>query len=449
MKRTFLALLAALMLAAGTGFASPEEKTPLVLTLDDCLRLALERNPAFLAIRETEPGARARLHEAAAQFFPSLDAQGTNIVSKKPFEILFPSMIPGEPPQRVKVDFTRNYQLTLSFSLPLFAGGRLTAGYRQADYSLQATRESIRQSRQETILNVKRTFYGNLLARRFVEVSEEALTLAEGHYKNVKNLAEVGMASKFDLLRSEVETANLKPQLLRARNSLAVAGLGLKTLLGLDLEEPVEIRGELSFTPAELDVDGALEEALARRPDLAQVRLQRRIAGEVLKIARGSGLPTLALGGAYNTWADALKFTKGTWESYYTVSLVLNVPLFRGLTSHAQVSQSKALVRQLEYTQKGFAEIVKFEVRQAVLNYNQARETLASQEKNVDQAREAVRIAEVNYREGLATNLDVSGAQVALSQARTNHAQALYDCAVALAELEKAVGGSGNETESN
>ena len=449
MKRTILALLAALALAAGTGFASPEEKTPLVLTLDECLRLALERNPAYLAARETEPGARAGLHEAAARFFPSLDAQGTNIVSKKPFEIVFPSLIPGEPAQRVKVDFTRNYQMTLSFSMPLFAGGRLTAGYRQANYNLQATRESIRQSRQETILSVKRTFYGYLLARRFVEVSEEALTLAEGHFKNVKNLAEVGMASKFDLLRSEVEAANLKPQLLRARNSQAVAGLGLKTLLGLDLEQPIEIQGELSFTPAEPDVDAALEEALAHRPDLAQVRLQRRIAGEVVKIARGSGLPTLALGGAYNTWADSLKFTKGTWENYYTVSLVLDIPLFHGLSNRAQVGQSKALVRQLEYTQKGLAEMVKFEVRQAVLNYTQAREALASQEKNVDQALEAVRIAEINYREGLATNLDVSGVQVALSQARTNHAQALYDCAVALAELEKAVGGGGTETESN
>lgn len=449
MKRTILALLSALALAAGAGSGYAQDKAPLVLTLDECLRLALERNPSYLAVLETEPGAKSMRNAAAAQFFPSVDAQGTNILSKKPFEILFPSLVPGEPAQRVKVDFTRNYQMTLSFSLPLFAGGRLTAGYRQANFNLRATREAIRQARHETVLSVKKGYYGYLLARRFIEVSEEALALAEGHYKNVKNLAEVGMASKFDLLRSEVETANLKPQLLRARNALAVAELGLKTILGLDLDQPVEIRGELGFTPAELDIEKALEEALARRPDLAQVQLQRRMAGESLKIARGGGLPTLAVGGAYNTWADAFKFTKGTWEDYYSVSLVLDVPLFHGLRSHAQVGQSKALVRQLEHTQKGLAELVKFEVRQAVLNYSQARETLVSQEKNVDQAREAVRIAEINYREGLATNLDVSGAQVALSQALTNHAQALFDCAVALAEFEKAVGGGGNETESN
>jgi outer membrane protein len=84
--------------------------------------------------------------------------------------------------------------------------------------------------------------------------------------------------------------------------------------------------------------------------------------------------------------------------------------------------------------------MVRYEVQEAVLNLRQAKESLVSQEKNVEQAREAVRIAELNYAEGLATNLDVNSAQVALSQARTNFSQAQYDYAVALAQLEMAVG---------
>jgi outer membrane protein TolC len=84
--------------------------------------------------------------------------------------------------------------------------------------------------------------------------------------------------------------------------------------------------------------------------------------------------------------------------------------------------------------------MVKFEVQEAILNLQQAKESLLSQEKNVEQAQEAVRIAELNYSEGLATNLDVSSALVALSQARTNYSQALYDYALALAQLEKAIG---------
>jgi len=445
MKRFLAVLMAALVLSAVSGPAAAQEKR--VLTLDDCLRLALERNPFYLAAREREGGAKAQLNEAASRFFPSLNAQGMNTLSEKPIELVFPSLIPDQPPQRIKVDFTRNYQMTMALTVPIFTGGRLLAAYRQADYNLGATRESIRQSRQETIFNVKRGFYGYLLAKQFVEVAEEASALAEGHYNTVKSLFEVGMASKFDLLRSEVEVANLKPQLIRARNGLAVAELGLKSVLGLDLAESVEFRGELTFVPQDPNVEEAVALALIQRPDLAQLQFQRRMAGEVLKLARANGLPTLAVAGSYNYWADQFKFTKGVWTNYYAVNLVLTIPIFNGFAASAQVGQSKALIRELELTQKGMTEMVKFEVRQAVLNYTQAREALLSQEKNVEQAREAVRIAELNYKEGLATNLDVSGTQVALSQARTNHSQALYDCAVALAQLEKAVGSGSRETE--
>ena len=430
-----------LIIGLGVGIASPgfsEEK--LVLTLDDCLNLALTRNPYYLAVREKEAAARAQVRQAASRFFPSLNGQGTDILDEKVFTLEFPSMIPGEPPQKVKVDFTKTYQFSLALSMPLFAGGSLTSGFRQANYNLQATKEVIRQSRQETVFSVKQAFYGYLLAAKFAEVSDEAVALAEKHYQNVKNLYEVGMASKFDLLRSEVQVANLKPQLIRARNNLNVAGLGLKTLLGLNPDLTVEIKGELSYTPLETDVHEAVSRALLQRPELNQLMFQRRMAAEMVKIARAAGLPSLAIGGAYNFWTNKFNFRNKNWENYYTVSLNLTVPIFNGFAVDAQVSQSKALLRELEWMQKGLSETIRFEVEQAVLNYRQAKESLASQEKNVEQAQEAMRIAELNYSEGLATNLDVSTAQVALSQAKTNLSQALYDCVISLAQLEKAIG---------
>lgn len=427
---------------AAPGFS--QEK--IVLTLDDCLDLALTRNPYFLATQEKEGAARAQVRQAASRFFPSLNGQGTDILDKKVFTLEFPSMIPGEPPQKVKVDFTKTYQFTLAFSMPLFAGGSLISGFRQANYNLRATKEVIRQSRQETVFNVKQAFYGYLLAAKFAEVSDEAVTLAEKHYLKVKSLYEVGMASKFDLLRSEVQVANLKPQLIRARNNLNVAELGLKTLLGLSHDQAVEIKGELSYTPLETDVHEAVSKALLQRPEVNQLMFQRRMAAEMVKIARAAGLPSLAIGGAYNFWSNNFNFRNKNWENYYSISLNLTVPIFNGFAVDAQVSQSKALLKELEWMQKGLSETIRFEVEQAVLNYRQAKESLASQEKNVEQAREAMRIAELNYSEGLATNLDVSTAQVALSQAKTNLSQALYDCVISLAQLEKAIG-NGTEDE--
>jgi outer membrane protein TolC len=292
------------------------------------------------------------------------------------------------------------------------------------------------------VFNVKKAFYGVLLARTFVEVSEEAAGLAGKHLKNVKAMFDVGMASKFELLRSEVQASNLKPPLIRARNGLRAAELALKTLLGLDLRQTVEFKGELSFRELEVDAGASSAQALANRPELEQLRFQRMIADEMLRTAKASSLPTLALGAQYNLWSNTFAFTGGHWESYYSVNLVLSVPIFNGFVNAAKVGETKAVLKQLDYSQKGLAGRVKFEVEQAVLNLGQARETLLSQEKNVEEAREAVRIAELNFAEGIATTLDVSSAQVALTQAKTNYSQALYDYALAAAELEKAVGGS-------
>jgi outer membrane protein len=451
MKKTAsaLALLLIILAAGPAALRAQEAQAPVVLTLDEAIAMALRQNPFHLASQEKIAQARAGVRQAVSGFLPSLNAQGSDTLDEKLFVLEFPSMIPGEPPQRISIDFTKDYQMAFAFSLPLYAGGRLTAGYRQANYGLKASQESVRLSEQETVFEAKRAFYGYLLAKEFSAVADEALGLAEKFRENVKNLYQVGMASKFDLLRSEVQVANLKPQAIKAKNSIEVAALGLKTVCGIDLATPLEVRGELASPPLEAVVESVVEEALAQRPELRQLDYQRRMAGEMLKIARGSVLPTLAVGGAYNVWSDALNLRKGTWQNYYTISLSLSLPIFNGFESRARIGQSKAAIRELEWTRKGLSNAITFEVRQAVLNHSQARETLLSQEKNVEQAREAVRIAELNYAEGLATNLDVSTAQVALSQARTNYSQALYDCVISQAQLEKAVGRSRSESRSN
>lgn len=438
MKKTGkIFLIIWVLFSMGKFSFSQEEMT---LTLEDSIHLALSQNPYHLAAGERVKAAKSKIREAAAGFLPSLNAQGLTTLDEKLFELEFPSFIPGEPPQKVSVDFTRDYQFSMSFSLPLFTGGRLVSGYKQAKYNLQSTEEALRQSKHVTVFNTKRAFYGYLLAEEFVKVAEEAVEVTEKHFKNVKSLYKVGIASKFDLLRSEVQVANLKPQLIKARNNLKIAELSLKTLLGLDLSKSVKIKGDLAYEAFEPDLEACLTRALLNRPEISRLRYQKQMAGEALKLARAVNLPTLALAGTYNFWADKLNFRKDIWQSYYAVNLVLTVPLFNGFTTSARVAQSKAMIKEIDLNQKGLRDMVKFEVRQAILRIKEAKESLLSQEKNVEQAQESLRIAELNFSEGLATTLDVSSVQAALSQAKTNYSQALYDYVISLAELDRAMG---------
>jgi outer membrane protein len=435
-----LILLSILMALGPAVLAAQEKSATITVTLDEAIAMALRQNPFYLASEEKVAQARAQVRQAAAGFLPTLNAQGTNTLDEKLFVLEFPSLVPGQPPQRFSIDFTKDYQMALSFGLPLYAGGRLTAGYRQANYALQASHEAVRLSEQETVFEAKRAFYTYLLAKEFSAVADESLALSDGFRNNVKNLYDAGMASKFELLLAEVQVTNLKPASIRAKNGIELAALNLKTVLGLPLDTPIEIKGELVSPPLDPVTEAVVEEAQAQRPELRQLDYQRRMAGEMLKMARGGSLPTLSIGGMYNLWSDKLDFRKSSWQNYYTISLSLSIPIFNGFDTLAKVGQSKAAIREIEWNRKGLAEMISLEVRQAVLNRAQARETLLSQEKNVEQAREAVRIAELNYGEGLATNLDVLTAQVGLRQASTNYSQALYDCVISDAQLEKALG---------
>ena len=440
MKKAKSVILVLLMCLFVGKLSFSQEK--MTLTLDDTIRLALSQNPYHLASGERVQAAKAIVREAAANFFPTLNAQGLHTLDEKVFSLEFPDPITGKP-QRITMDFTRDYQFSLSLSLPLFTGGRLISGFKQAKYNLLSTEEGARQSENTTVFNAKTAFYGCLIAKEFVKVAEEAVEVAEKHLKNVKSLHEVGMASKFDMLRSEVRVANLKPQLIKARNNLEIAKLGLKALLGIDLSQSLEIKGELIYEAYEPDLEECLAKALRNRPEVSQLNYQKQMAEETVKLARAADFPTVALSGTYNFWADKLNFQKDTWQSFYAINLVLNVPIFNGFSASARVAQSKAVIRELELTRKGLEKTVGFEVRRAILNLKEAKESLLSQEKNVEQAQESLRIAELNFSEGLATTLDVSSAQAALSQAKTNYTQALYDYGVSLAQLDKAMGVGG------
>lgn len=412
----------------------------IILTLEKSLELALTQNPYYLAAQKKVEGAKAQLTEARSNFFPKINLNASHTLKEKLFELEMPSFIPGMPPRKVAIDFTKDYQFTLNFTQPLFTSGKLYYSYNQAKYNLKLTKEIEKQTRQQVIFEVKRAFYGCLLAREFVKVSKEAVELAEKHLTNVKNLYEVGMASQFDLLRAEVQLANLKPQLIRAKNNYESALLGLKTILGIDIDTPIELKGELKYEPFELNVKKCLDIALKNRPELIQLNYQEKIGEQMLRLAKVSNFPTLSIVGNYNIWGNELSLDKDKWQDYYNINLVLSIPIFSGFLTSAKIGQSKAFLKEIKLNKKALLEKIKLEVQQAILKIKEAKETLESQEKNVEQAMESVRIAELNYSEGLATSLDVSSAQVALTQAKTNYTQALFDYVVALAQLEKAIG---------
>lgn len=446
MRRVWL-----LFVMAALPLGQVQAQDTLRLTLDDCIRMALERNPSYLAATKQIDIARGRRWEAFSGFLPQVSLQGTYTWLEKVFAIEMPPLFqfPGIPakPIRAEIDFTLDYQGALQFTQPLFTSGRLWHSYQQARLGLQLAQQQVRQAKQETILQTTKAFYGCLLADDFVRVAEQAVRVAREHRQTVERQREVGMATDFDVLRAKVQEANLQPRLAQARNGQRVAYLALKTIIGVAPETPVRLIGRFQYEPPQMPLEEAIQLAMRRRPEIRMAEIRRDMGEHSLKLAKASDNPSLALVGNYNFRSDVLTSKLDRWDDYYTVNVVLSLPLFDGFSTHARVNQARAALESADLGVEGIRRQIRLEVEQAYLKFREAEERLNSQRTNVDQARESVRIAELSYKQGLVTNLDVISAQLALTEAETNWTQALHDVTISAVEIKKAIGLLGEQQE--
>jgi outer membrane protein len=408
------------------------------MTLADCVSTALAANRTIAEAREGVAQARSGIAEARSGFLPNLTLSGSYNFMEKTQRVSFPTATGGT--QEMELDFTRDYGMQVALSQPLYTGGRLTSSYRISKLGRDIAQADVTRLEADVTLSVVEAFYSYILARESVAVAEEAMKTAEEFLRVVEERYRAGEASKFEVMRAEVEASNLTPALISARQGVSLAELALKNLMGLDLDEPAGFTGEFASGVFQVDAAEAVRTGLARRSELAMLRSQVEIANQSLRLSKAGRLPTLAITTAYDMTGNDLSLEEDKWETTYNGYLVLSLPLFDGLKTKSQIARSKSELRQAGIALATAEEGVDLEARSAVLALDAAVERLRSQEKNVEMAEEGLRIANDRYVQGVATNLEVMDAQLALTQARTNRLGALHDMNLATARLKRAMG---------
>ena len=395
------------------------------LTLEEAMRLALANNREILVAEEKIKEAKQRIKEAKAGYFPRVDLSGTYTrLSETPY---YGNIEMG------KVD---SYLSKLSFSQPLYTGGRLSYANKGASLYYQKPQEDLKNTQNKIAFEVKKAFYAVLLAQENVEVTEKALAQAKRHLAVVEDFFRVGVVSKFDLLRTRVEAANLKPDLIQARNNLRLSEESLANLLSLP-SASLKLEGELSFQPLKTTLEEAIDKALKKRSDLKSLKLQKEMSEVALQLAEVQNKPTLTLVGNYQYQNPS--GGEDEWGEEWNLNLVVSIPIFDGWANRARVAQRRSQVKQIDLSLRGLEAGIDLEVKKAFWDVEASEERIYAQEKNIEQAEEALSIAETQYRNGLITNLEVLDVQLVLTRVRVSYLKALYDYNIAKAELEKAM----------
>lgn len=330
---------------------------------------------------------------------------------------------------------------------PLWRSGAVSAGIRYARLYAAAADASIEAQTQATIEQAAREYLDVLLAQKLVAVYEESVAVAERMLATANNKRAAGIAADYEVLRAEVEVASSRSDLLKKQNALRMARVALLHTMGVDQDSDISISGEIGYAPCDADRGELVAIALANRPDLVQAEAAVRMAEENVSIVRSSYGPSADLyaSGVFRN-PDPYDGTKDEWGDSWKAGATLAFTLFDGLERRGKLDQAIARQRQAEAELRNAEEAVRVEVAQAVLALRNADELYQSQKKNIDLAREALRMVESGHRIGRNTQIEVLDARSALTEAVGGYHQALHNLATARLRLQLAIGTLSAET---
>jgi outer membrane protein TolC len=438
MRLTRLILTGASLLAALPAFAQlndgkpdPEFSVPPRLDLEYALAFALDNSFAIRQAKERIKEQEGVVLEVRSAQIPNVSASG------------------GYQRSAVEVGPTgenRFWSFNVTARQNLYTGGAVTASVKAQQLSLDAAILSFQAVINDALLNVRTRFYTVLLSREKIKVQEQNVELLLRQLQDVKNRFEAGTVSNFEVLRAEVALANAQPALITARNDYRLSietlrqAIGYTTTSEPNVTKVPEFLGTLEFTPASFDLRSALATAREQRPDLQ--RLQKlTTAAEQGVIARRAGYyPNLALFGAYDWRKTAGSNNFPGERDGWTVGLSSSWDIFDGRATAGRVVQARSFLEQTKLALAESQLAVDVDVRRAISNFQQANELAEASKKVVEQAEEAVRLANARFNAGTATQLDVLTSQVDLTTARLNQLQAYYTYNVAVATTRNAMG---------
>ncbi|MFA5199495.1 MAG: TolC family protein [Candidatus Omnitrophota bacterium] len=398
------------------------------LTLADTILIAFKNNKD-IQMQEAEISvAKADVLGAISPFLPQVNFKAGYARNDK---VLAENIFSG---------YENDNSAGVYLSESVYSGGANTANLKKAELSLEAQKETLRAKKMDVEFDAKRLYYGLLLAYENERISRETLDQAIAHYENVKQMYKNGTASRFDLLQSGIQVSLLEPNLVKAKNEIDSLKADLNKLLGRKVDFPINIKEKLSYSFIGINENEFLKMAYLRRPEMQLKSLGIDIDKWEIKMAKSGYRPQIDLSGGLTYRSDNLgnMFTRkqGNWNAGISV----NIPIFEGFSTKAKVDAARARYAQAKIDKDNLIDAIAVEVRKACLNLKESASIIQSQRSNVQEAREALRIAEVSFRNGVAINLDVLDSQVSLAQIQTNLASGIFDYLMALAYLDRSIG---------
>jgi len=423
------------------GISSPATAATKKYTREQCVEMALSRNPQVLASIERKAQAEWQKKAAYDNFLPKLnmDYSYTYLDDEQDFDT------GAFGAGKVSITKHDNYMMGLHIDQPLFTGFRLTETYNLADLGLKVAISGEQLANLDIIFRTTKAYYDFLMFQKLEQVANAALIQLASHLNDSEQFFKNEVIPQNDLLQSQVHFANARQEALLAASRTRVARMALATIIKEPLSLEFEVEDSPNLEGLSGDVESFVRQALVDRPELQRANYNLEATKKQITLAKSSYYPEIFLRASHNRyggdpWVDGhgLSDIQDSRESM--IGVYASWELFAwGQTKH-EVNRATAASRESSHALAGVIDEVQLEVQGNFIGAETAYENIATAKLAVDQAQENLRMVSLRYKNQIATNTNVLDANTLLSDTQTNYYQAVYDYNIRLAGLARSVG---------
>jgi outer membrane protein TolC len=441
LSRTLVAIICASLLAS----AQSPAPTPQNVTLQEAVRVALEKNPAVQAAVAYAQAVHEGIAEAKTARLPRVDFSEGFTRGNNPVYV-FGGLLTER--QFTASDFGLNFLNTpppldifrtqFTAAMSLYDAGQAGRRIKDAKLSAQGAGENGKRTKQEVIFSVVKAYTDELLARENVRVAEAAVKSAKSDVERAQARQEEGQAVPSDLLSANVQLAQAQQDLLQANNAVDLAHAALNVAMGLPEDTATAI--ELGLKESSYNANTLSERqelALKNRPDLREAALGVEHSANAQRMARAEFLPKVNV---FSSWEEDNQTFLARGGNNWAAGVSVNFNIFDGGANRARLAAARYRQSQSQAQAAQMAANVKLQVREAYLNLTTAQQRVEVSRQSQSQAEESLRITQNRYEAGLATITDLLQVETAHTSAQKNYLNALFDYRLSYAALELATG---------
>ncbi len=434
--------LLALTLAAAPRTAGAAESLPRVegpVSMEQAVTLALEHSRRIKASGFDQQAMDSMRREAFAGFLPQVSVNGYLVNQNMTPNIYFSA---GDT-------MARNYQLfgtnrardlNVTAMWPIFSGGRTYYGYKAASARAEWAAQMLRGTELDVAMQARLDYITVMREQENARVTGDLVRQTEERLRVSREEFEAGRAARFNVLRDEAELANAIQLDTAARSQAALALIGLKTTLGVDLASPITASEPLQYVPEPVSIEEGVREAMAQHPEVRASEKRAEAAQSDVRAAYGRYLPDLSATWMYDWQRMSNRGEMTETPDGYSAGLVLTIPLFDGFMRENAIRTARARQDQAKEQAVLARQQIAKAVNQAALMLQAAEQNVEASRKGLAQSEEQFRIVRERYASGRGIQVEVLDAQTALTRARFNVVAALADHQTARAMLLQATG---------